>query len=407
MTALPPRDIPVVIAGAGIGGLAVALALAGHGVASTLLERRSEPGEAGAGIQIGPNGVHILGALGVADPLAPMAGQPQAIDIRDGRSGRVMACLPLGAEIEARLGAPYWTAHRADLHAALLAKVKATAEIELITGFPVDDIAQAGSEGVVEAIAADGRRARGCAVIGADGLWSTTRRHVRGDESPAAQPRFTGRRAYRAVIPATEAPATLDAATRTNLWLAPGSHVVHYPVRGGRDIALVVIVTETTPSPGWATVASADEVRRHGLRFPAPLRDLLSVAPSWGAWGLHEVTPLHTWTRGPVALLGDAAHPMLPFLAQGAVMALEDAVVLADCLARARCDGLGIARAFAGYEAQRRSRVGRVVTAASRNGTIYHLSGPAAFARDLVLRATPGPRLLAGYDWLYGWRVGE
>ena len=394
MTAI---DGAVLIAGGGIGGLALALALADRGIAARILERRGTFGEAGAGIQIGPNGVHVLRALGVIDQVTAGAGQPDAIVVRSGASARTLARLPLGAAIEARHGAPYLTAHRADLHAALLTRAQKVPAIEIVSGFDVAHIAE--GDGRVRVTAVGDAQIDGPMLIGADGLWSTVRKHVAPDAAAA----FTGRRAYRAIVPVASAPAALEAHTTTGLWLAPGAHVVHYPVRGGQEIAIVVVVASPAlAATGWGLPAVATEVEAHVAKLAPDLRALVSAATDWGAWSLFELAPLATWSRGPVALLGDAAHPMLPFLAQGAVMALEDAVVLAEQLAG--CDRVG--DAFAAYERARRSRVLRVTATARRNGLIYHLSGPAGFARDLVLQATPGARLLAGYDWLYGWRMG-
>ncbi|MBX9926102.1 MAG: FAD-dependent monooxygenase, partial [Hyphomicrobiaceae bacterium] len=194
----------------------------------------------------------------------------------------------------------------------------------------------------------------------------------------------------------------LSAATTTGLWLAPGAHVVHYPVRGSTEIAIVVVITAHEPCDGWSTAATSETVAAATASLNAPLRALIAAAPSWGVWSLYDLPSRSPWSRGRIVLLGDAAHPMLPFLAQGAVMALEDALSLAAVVTPVVRDGGPLQPALSAFEARRRSRVQQVIATARRNGTIYHLSGPAAFARDVVLRATPGHRLIEGYDWLYG-----
>jgi salicylate hydroxylase len=389
-----PAGLPMLIAGGGIGGLAAALAIAETGLRVQVLERRDTAHEAGAGIQIGPNGTSILQMLGVAPRLVPLVGQPSSIIARDGRTGAALAELPLGRWIEERHGAPYWTALRQDLHGALLDAALAHPRISVVRGFEIDDITEAPER--VEATSTDGRAHVGRGLIGADGVWSTIRRKTFSVEDP----KFTGRSAVRALLPIDKAPSALRGAS-TGLWLSPGSHLVHYPVRSGRDIAIVLIVGDDTREDGWSrdVLPGWIAAHTHGL---APLAaDLLNGVRGWQRWSLVAAPPLRRWSAGRVTLLGDAAHPMLPFLAQGAVMALEDAVVLARSLAATRGDA---PQAFEAYERQRSARTRRVVAAAARNGQIYHLSGLAAEARNFTMRSLGGPRLMSSYDWLYRWR---
>lgn len=398
MTGAGPSGVtgPILIAGGGIAGLATAIALGGAGLPVHVLEKRADFAEAGAGIQIGPNGVKALRALGVADALAPLAGQPEAICVRDARSGRALARLPLGQWIEQRHGAPYWTLHRADLHAALLARARSLPAVSVepglaALGYAIGHLIRIGGS--------DGRRIEGQALVVADGLWSTLRQHV----AAGTVPLYAGRRAYRAVVPAAMAPPELTAATTTGLWLAPGVHAVHYPVRAGTEIALVLVTSVAEPpAEGWDGSVANREIETLTAGLNGSLGALLCAADSWKSWGLYELPTLPRWHDGRIVLTGDAAHPMLPFLAQGAVMALEDALALATAVTASLRDGQPIETAFANFEAERRPRVRRVCETARRNGTVYHLSGASAFARDLVLRATPGQRLIAGYDWLYG-----
>jgi salicylate hydroxylase len=383
-------DQPVLIAGGGIGGLALALALSRAGRRTTVLERRAQFETEGAGIQLGPNGVRVLQRLGVADALRPYVGEPERIDVHDGRNGRVLAQLPLGGWLRERHGAPYWVAHRGDLHACLLAAVDR--HVELRTGCEVASAAQA--DGGVLVTCSTGELLQGSVLIGADGLWSCVRRSVAAD----AQPLFVGATATRTVLPA--AAAGVLATPAVGLWLTPGVHVVHYPVRQGREVAVVVIAAEDWQGTDWSMQADADILHAKLAGFHARLAEVLIRVRDWRKWALYRLPLLPTWTIGRITLLGDAAHPMLPYLAQGGAMALEDTVVLADALTR-ETDATS---ALAEYERQRRARARRVQELSLRNGRIYHMRPPLAWARDAVLRFASGTRLMAGFDWLYGWQ---
>ncbi len=385
-------DGPILIAGGGIGGLALAVALARRGRASMVLEQRPGFATAGAGIQLGPNGVRVLRQLGVAGVLEPMAGVPEAIRVHAGRTGRMLATLPLGGWIAARHGAPYWVAHRGDLHGALLTAAAAEPRITLRTGFALSALMQ--DERGVSATSAAGDRVHGAALVGADGLWSSVRQCL----FPAHAPRFAGATATRAVI-AAGAAGTL-AMPAVGLWLTPGVHVVHYPVRGGAEIAIVVIAAEDWQGRDWDVEADAARLMARLGGFHARLVEVLAGVRDWRKWALHGLPALPTWSVGRATLLGDAAHPMLPYLAQGGVLALEDAVVLADCIAAPAHDTAG---AFRAYESLRRARAGRVQRASRRQGRLYHLPPPLSWGRNAVLRAAPARALMAGYDWLYGW----
>lgn len=386
---------PVLIAGGGIGGLATAIALSRQAIPSIVIERRAHASEEGAGIQIGPNGTRILAALGAAEQLAPHVGVPDALVVRSASSGAVLARLPLGSEIAGRHGAPYWVAHRADLHASLEAVARASPGVVIEHGF--DAVAYRCDEAGVEVSTRDGRRLAGRCLIGADGLWSNVRREI----FRTAEPRFTGTCAARAVIDSTRVPDALRA-NLSGIWLMPGAHVVHYPVRAGRETAIVVIYPDERRADGWASPVPGHRVR-NALGHVAPvLAALIDAVETWRSWSLNALAMPPSLAYGRVALLGDAAHPTMPFLAQGGVLALEDAVVLARELARTPGD---VAPALARYAAARRPRAAAIVDAATRNGRIYHLSGAAAVGRDLVLRLAPPARTIALYDWVYGWRA--
>lgn len=386
----------LLIAGGGIGGLAAALLLSERGWRVRILEKRHLDSEEGAGIQIGPNGSRVLCDLGLGTALADQICEPDGIDVWDGVAGHRLTTLPLGRWLAQRHGAPYWVLHRADLHSALLKRAQQNERIEITDAAAVENVAE--SPGGVAVSLRTGETLNAEALIAADGLWSQIRRK----QFDAAEPVFIGKCAARAVIPAAHMPREI-AANRTNVWLRPGTHVVHYPVRAGREIAIVVIFEAAEAGPGWAADLERERLLTLAAQFPSPLRELLAQPVAWRQWSLHACRPLRRWSTQRVALLGDAAHPILPFLAQGGVMALEDAYVLAQELQPdpERDIGASLAR----YAQRRRPRVERVMAASARNGKIYHLSGPARWVRNRVLAQTPARRLMAGYDWLYGWRA--
>jgi len=388
--ATPP---PILIAGGGIGGLALALALAQKDRSSIVLEQRDAFATAGAGIQLGPNGVRALQRLGVADALRPLVGEPQAIHVHEGRTARTLATLPLGAWIAARHGAPYWAAHRGDLLATLLAAAAAEPRITLRPGFALASLEP--TELGVAAINAGGESIAGCALVGADGLWSSVREAV----CPARSPQFAGAAATRAIIPAARAGALRTPVV--GLWLTPGVHVVHYPVRAGAEIAVVVIAGADWQRREWEAEADRTLLLAQMRGFHTGLTEVLARVPQWRKWALYRLPPLPRWSAGRIVLLGDAAHPMLPYLAQGGVLALEDAIVLGDCLEAHPGDE---ASAFRAFEVKRRARAQRVQAMSLRQGRIYHLAPPLSWARDAALRLMSGAWLMAGFDWLYGWR---
>ena len=385
----------VLIAGGGIGGLATALALARRGIASHVLERRTAFSEQGAGIQIGPNGTRILSELGVAEALRPHVGVPQWLVVHEAARGRELARLPLNAGMESRFGSPYWVVHREDLHAAMLMQVRASAKIRITMDA---DIVHAASNDVAAGVALrNGDCFAGAVLVGADGLRSQVRSAIgeTGDLMPAAKS------AFRAVVPASDVdPRLLEGGT--HIWLAPNAHVVHYALRGGTEVAIVLIVDDAFAGEGWSHEADPRPLMAN-LGYAPLLRGMLSAAKGWRKWALVSLETTPRMASGRIALLGDAAHPVMPFLAQGGVLALEDAVVLAGVLAsgeRAAPDALQ------DYQRLRRARAERIAAASRRNGRIYHLDGLAAAARNASLRLIPGQRLMSGYDWIYGWTRG-
>ncbi len=388
----------VLIAGGGIGGLAAALALAKRGVRAHVLEKRAAFSEEGAGIQIGPNGARILQEIGAEPGLIDNAATPDALDVRDARKGYSLTTLPLGDWMVKRFGAPYWTLHRQDLHAALLSAAQAAPLISISTGAAVADATS--SAEAVEARLADGTRLAGSALVAADGLWS----EIRSTHFRTPPPALSGKSAFRSVVPAQAMPKDL-AANNVHILLSPGAHVVHYPVRGGREVAIVAIFEEQQQTTGWSMPVEAAFVRSRVAKLAPQIRALFDAADAWKMWALPVLAVPPVWAKDRCALLGDAAHPVLPFLAQGAVLALEDSAVLAGELAHT--DPRDFAGALQRYSARRYARALRVQSASRRNGRIYHVSGMIAAARDGVLRKTPPAILMKQYDWLYGWKASE
>lgn len=386
---------PILIAGGGIGGLALALGLAQLGRASIVLERQGALSAAGAGIQLGPNAVRALQALGLAETLKPWAGEPEAIEVFAAR-GRPLARLPLGQWIADRHGAPYWAVHRGDLHRVLAEAASVERLIDIRSGFEVASVTQFADEVNVQDGA--GRAVCGPMLVGADGLWSV----VRAALVPAAAPRPAGATAARTVIPVAQAGGL---PTRSvGLWLGADAHVVHYPVRAGAELAVTVIVREDWQGRTWDAEADADALRRRLAPFHARLTQVLvpggAARHAWRKWALHTLPALPAWALGRSVLIGDAAHPVLPYLAQGGALALEDAVTLARTVA---AGGADIRSAIAGFHARRAGRARRVQAVSRRQGRIYRLPPPLSWARDGVLALAPGPRLMAQFDWLYGW----
>jgi salicylate hydroxylase len=387
----------VVIAGAGIGGLTAALALARRGFEITLLEAADRLEEVGAGLQLSPNAARVLAALGITERLKPHVVVPEHLVVRNARSGRMLAQGPLGATSEQRYGAPYWVIHRGDLQAALCEAVAATPGITLRLGSKVasftaapDSVAVSASHGSQPLVV------RAQTLIAADGLWSTLRQQL----GHAAAPRPAGQTAWRTLVPIDATPKSAALPT-VNLWLGADAHMVHYPVKAGRMINVVAIVDDDWGEPGWSAPGSPRALldRFSSEQWHASARDLLAASERWQKWALFDCLPLASWGKGRVTLLGDAAHPMLPYLAQGAAMAIEDAAVLATCLDR----NPDLPAALRTYEAGRQPRTARVQRDASRNAAVYHMSGAAAVLRSMAMMAMGGDRLISRYDWLYGW----
>ncbi|KQM69065.1 FAD-dependent monooxygenase [Xylophilus sp. Leaf220] len=402
----------MLVAGGGIGGLAAALACVRAGWRARVFEGAEAFAEAGAGLQLGPNATRLLQAWGLGDALEAVSAFPDRLEIRSAASGRVLGRLVLGAQARTRYGAPYATLHRADLHALLLGAVRSQAEAVIHLGTRVTRVAPQSDTVCIgtERTGPDGARAasvqvEGDALVAADGLWSQVRSAVVPDD---AAPRVTGHTAYRALLRQADLPANVRS-SQVTVWLGPRMHLVQYPVRGGEWLNVVLLVQADTALPAvadprdWSQHAPPGGPAAALAGACAPLRALQEAVADWRLWMLCDRPPVagpSAMAQGRVALLGDAAHPMLPYLAQGAGMAIEDAAVLGDALAM---DAVEVPLRLRSYAQRRWQRVARVQAVAQRNAGVFHASGPVRWGRDMAM-AVLGERLL-DQPWLYGAKV--
>jgi salicylate hydroxylase len=380
---------PVLIAGAGIGGLALALALAQGGFEVSVIERSPALQEVGAGLQLSPNASRILDALGLGPALDRAGTRPDAVRVLDGRSGKSIVSLQLGRSAEARWGAPYRVIHRADLQRVLVEAVLAEG-VTVELGTELVDFAETDAGVLTHLRSLDGDETRTSTVlVGADGLNSAVRARLGG-----SVPKFSGQIAWRATLP-------MDSRNETGLWLGPGGHLVSYPLNSGNLMNLVAVTTGAAGGDEWASPASGEELARVFGAWAKPAQALILAARPWTRWPLYDLEPSSVWGTGRVTILGDAAHAMLPHLAQGAAMAIEDAAALASSFSQLPEAPQAALRR---YEAARQPRTAAAWAGARKNGRIYRLSGPAAFARDNAFRLLGGERILGRLDWLYSYR---
>jgi salicylate hydroxylase len=380
------------VVGAGVGGLTAALALARAGLLVTVVEQAQALGEVGAGLQVSPNATRVLFHLGLEAGLSALAFRPEAVEARGWQQGQEIRRARLGETARERYGFPYFHMHRADLVSVLEQACRAEPRIDLRLG---EAVAACEGDGTPSLVLASGERLEADVLVGADGLRSVVREALFG---PAA-PRFTGNVAWRGLIPAERLEGA-DIRPVAALWMGPGAHFVHYFVRGGTLVNFVgVVEADDWREESWSSRGKAADLRRDFSGWHPTVRRIVEAAPEDACfrWALFDRDPLPRWSRGAVTLLGDACHPTLPFMAQGACMAIEDAAVLAACLSG--CRRGGIPAALSRYQDLRRPRTASIQASSRRNATIYHLRPPFSWARDQAMKAGLG--MGAAMDGLY------
>lgn len=382
---------PILIAGGGIGGLATALVLARDGHAVTVLEQAASFGEIGAGIQLGPNIFKMFAWLGLTDVVSKVSFFPPGLGMNDVRTGEKVVRVPLGDVSRATYGFPYGVIYRADLHQVFLDACRELPNITLRTDAKLESFEQTADS--VRVRLANGETLAGVALIGADGLWSKVREAVVGD----GKPRVSGHIAYRAVLKREDVPAHLWS-DDVLLWGGEKTHLVHYPLRRGELFNLVAVFHSSKYDEGWNTFGDPAELTERFQGACPQVRELLGKIETWKMWVLCDREPVKNWTDRRVTLLGDAAHPMLQYLAQGAGQAIEDAVVLREALRFARND---VPLAFQKYQQARYLRTGRVQLTARFYGDIYHAAGVQRELRNQLFQGGQESAGFAGLKWMY------
>ncbi len=388
---MPKTDLPILIAGGGIGGIAAALALTQKGFSVQVLERAADFHELGAGIQLGPNVFRMFELLGVGADMSHWAVFPNNLIMRDALDGTEITRIPTGEPLQQRFGYPYAVIHRADLHKVLIDAVKRSPLATLTTNCKVVSYEDREDRVVVQTEA--GASLDGAALIGADGLWSAVRSQLVGD----GKPRVSGHIAYRGVIPLAKVPEHLWE-NNVVLWAGPKTHLVHYPLHRGEVYNLVAVFHSSRYEEGWDTYGDPAELRERFAGQHHKVREFLDMANEWKMWVLCDRDPISQWTDGNVTLLGDAAHPMLQYLAQGGCMAIEDAVVLAQKLSEAKGD---YNAAFLAYQRERYLRTTRVQLSARMYGDIYHATDAVRDLRKQMLSGRTPEQAYNGMAWLY------
>ena len=385
---------PVIVCGGGIGGLAVALALTRQGYAVKVLEQSPELGEIGAGIQLGPNAFSAFDALGVGERARGRAVYTDEMVMHDAIDETLVGRIPTGAAFQQRFGNPYAVIHRADVHLSLLEGAKASERIEVATSTTVQRVEQ--DDSGVTVFDAQGGRHRGLALVGADGVKSAVRRQYVGDDA-----RVSGHVVYRAVVERKDFPPDLQW-NAASIWVGPNCHLVHYPLRGGEQYNVVVTFHSRQAEQWSVTEGSREEVQSYFEGICPKARQLIDLPRSWKRWATADRDPIGQWTYGRATLLGDAAHPTLQYLAQGACMALEDAVTLGEAL---RVNEGRFEPAFAQYERSRVARTARIVLSAREMGRIFHAQGVERLVRNELWQGRTPERFYDAMEWLYGWRL--
>lgn len=390
------QQLPVIVAGGGIGGLAAALALVRQGFSVKVLEQAPEIGEIGAGIQLGPNAFHAFDALGVGEKARSRSVFTDEMVMHDALDGALVGRIPTGEAFRKRFGNPYAVIHRVDVHRSLLEGAMETGRVEFLTSTHVERIEQDADSVTVHD--QHGKAHRGIALIGADGVKSVVRQQYVGD--PA---RVTGHVVYRSVIDKKDFPQDLQW-NAASIWVGPNCHLVHYPLRGGEQYNVVVTFHSRQQEEWGVTEGSAQEVQSYFQGICPQARQLIDLPKSWKRWATADRDPIGQWSFGRATLLGDAAHPTTQYMAQGACMALEDAVTLGEAL---RVNNNDFVKAFDLYQRSRVARTARIVLSSREMGRIYHAKGVERLVRNDLWKGRTPERFYDAMEWLYGWNVNN
>ena len=390
------NQLPVLVSGGGIGGLAAALALVRQGFQVQVFEQSAEIGEIGAGIQLGPNAFHAFDALGVGDKARGRAVYTDYMVMHDALDETLVGRIETGEAFRKRFGNPYAVIHRVDIHSSLLEGAVETGRVEFFTSTRIEKIEQDEAAGTVTAIDQNGKRWTGQALIGADGGKSEVRAQYVNDP-----PRVTGHVVYRAVVEKADFPDDLKW-NAASLWAGPKCHLVHYPLRGGEQYNVVVTFHSRQQEQWGVTDGSKEEVESYFQGICPKARQLIELPKSWRRWATADKEPIGTWVFGRATILGDAAHPTTQYMAQGACMAMEDAVTLGEAL---RVTNKDWDAALALYQKNRVTRTARIVLSGREMGRLYHAAGVERLVRNSLWKGRSQERFYDAMEWLYGWNV--
>ena len=389
-------DLPVLVAGGGIGGLAAALALVRQGFTVQVFEQAAEIGEIGAGIQLGPNAFHAFDALGVGDKARGRAVYTDHMVMHDAIDETLVGRIETGEAFRQRFGNPYAVIHRVDIHQSLLEGAVETGRVAFFTSTRIVKVEQDEAARTVTAIDQNGKRWLGQALIGADGGKSVVRAQYVNDP-----PRVTGHVVYRAVVDKADFPDDLKW-NAASLWAGPKCHLVHYPLRGGEQYNVVVTFHSRQPEQWGVTDGSKEEVESYFQGICPKARQLIELPKTWKRWATADREPIATWVFGRATLLGDAAHPTTQYMAQGACMAMEDAVTLGEAL---RVCGKDWDAALQLYQQSRVTRTARIVLSGREMGRLYHAIGVERLVRNSLWKGRSQERFYDAMEWLYSWNV--
>ena len=392
----PDTSLPVLVAGGGIGGLAAALALVRRGFNVQVFEQAAEIGEIGAGIQLGPNAFHAFDALGVGEKARGRAVYTDYMVMHDALDEYQVGKIPTGEAFRQRFGNPYAVIHRVDVHKSLLEGAEETGRVRFQTSTRIERVEQDADS--VNVYDQNGLAYRGQALIGADGVKSAVRQQYVND--PA---RVTGHVVYRAVVDKADFPEDLQW-NAASIWVGPNCHLVHYPLRGGEQYNVVVTFHSRQQEEWGVTEGSKEEVQSYFQGICPKARQLIDLPKSWKRWATADREPIGQWTFGRATLLGDAAHATTQYMAQGACMAMEDAVTLGEAL---RVHHNNWTKALDLYQRSRVARTARIVLSSREMGRIYHAKGVERLVRNELWKGRTPERFYDAMEWLYGWNAGN